>query len=288
MSNQYNIRWRKSDYAKLSHLVRKVNKKVFEIEVKRPDISDYQPQMLDYQELKGSIKTRHDLNIILNRYNRYLREGVEEVEKSTRGAVASKWQVNEFKIAQRAENVRRANLRKKMETQEVTIGNKGTGVTRAQMGKVLDNATKPSKKNFDNMDAGSWKHAFQLFERKMFNSYEGMFEHYHIRNYVKGLVAEGYSDELINIMQHISPKEFERVFYTDETATYDFIYDPIELKAKQGRLIELWREHVDPSVNNKIDVGVIVEEVQAEYENGERIKGSGRIKQTRKRKRKRK
>lgn len=285
MSKQYNIRWGRSDYSKLSHLVKKVNKKVFEIEVKRPDIADYQPDMLDYHELKSQIKTRQDFKNVVHRYERYLREGVEEVKTSGRGAKATAWAVKEFEIAQRAENVRRANTRKKLGEQEVTIAGKGTGVKRAEMGSTKENATKPSKKKFENQSQREWDAVSKLFEKKMQSTYNDEMQHKMISNYVKGLIAEGYSDELQQLMNKIPVDKFLEVIDTDEVATFTFIYDPLELKAKNDRLIELWQEYADDEVDNKIDFEAIAEEVKEEYENGTRVKGQGRIRVKRKRRR---
>ena len=284
MPKQYNIRWGRSDYSKLSHLVRKVNKKVFEIEVKRPDIADYQPDMIDYQDLKSQIRTRQDFQNIVNRYERYLREGSEEVRTSERGAKASEWAVKEFEIAQRAENVRRANTRKKLGEQEVTIAGKATGVKRAEMGSTKENATRPSKKKFDNQSQREWDLASKLFERKMLSSYSDDRQKQMIENYVKGLIAEGYSDELQQLMNKIPLDKFLEVIDTDETATFSFIYDPLELKGKEELLIETWQKYADESVDNKLDFSLIADEVLMEYENGMRIKGSGRI-QTKRRRR---
>lgn len=282
MPKQYNIRWGRSDYSTLSHLVRKVNKKVFEIEVKRPDIAGYQPPMLDYQDVKKNIKTRQDLNNFINKYRRYLREGVEETIKSDRGAVASKWAVKEFEIAQRAENTRRRSTAKRLGEQNVKVGGKDTGVKRAEMGKIKENAVKPSNKKFKNQSQREWELASKLFDKKMHSTYNDERQQLMIENYVKGLIAEGYNDELINLMNKIPLKKFIEVVDTDEKATFDFIYDPLELKVKQDSLIELWEQYVDEETDNNINFDAITEEVQNEYSNGYCIKGYGRIKIKRK------
>ncbi len=284
MSKQYNIRWGRSDYSKLSHLVRKVNKKVFEIEVKRPDIAGYQPAMLDYQDAKAQIKTRQDLNNFMRKYERYLRDGVEETIKSDRGAVASKWAVREFEIAQRAENTRRRAIAKRLGQKDVTIAGKSTGVKRAEMGSINENATKPSNKKFKNQSQREWELASRLFDRKMHSTYNDEQQQKMIENYVKGLIAEGYSDELLQMLNKIPVDKFREIIDTDETATFSFIYDPLELKVKQDYLIELWEQHVDENVDNGINFGEIADVVKMEYENGVRLKGSGRI-QTKRRRR---
>lgn len=278
MSKQYNIRWGRSDYSRLSHLVRKVNKKVFEIEVKRPDIAGYQPAMLDYQDAKKDIKTRQDFNNFIKKYERYLREGVEEIKTSDRGAKATTWAVREFEIAQRAENTRRRATAKRLGEQNVKIGGKDTGVKRAEMGKIKENAVKPSQKKFKNQSQREWELASRLFEKKMHSTYNDERQQLMIENYVKGLIAEGYNDELLNLMNKVPLKQFLEVVDTDEKATFDFIYDPLELKAKQDSLIELWEQYVDEETDNNINFDAIMKEVQNEYTNGLRVKGTGRIK----------
>ncbi len=284
MAKQNNIRWRRSDYSKLSHLTRKVNKKILEIEVKKPDLQPYQPQYLDYQELKSQIKTRRDLKNVLNKYNRYLREGAEEIIKSDRGAVASKWAVKEFEINQRAENARRRAIAKKLNEQNVTIAGKDTGIKRAEMGSIKEHEVKPSTKKFKNQSQREWELASKLFDRKMHSTYNDEQTQKMIENYVKGLIAEGYPDELLEMFNKVPVEKFKEIVDTDETATFDFIYDPLEMRVKADSLIELWEQHIDENVNNGIDFNAISEIVKMEYETGMRSKGYGRIKTKRRRK----
>lgn len=285
MSKQYNIRWRKSDYAKLSHLVRKVNQKVFAIEVKRPELFEYQPSMLDYQEVKATIKTRRDFNNFMNKYKRYLKDGAEELQKSDRGAVATNWQVREFEISQFADNVRKRAELKNQET--VTVQGKDTGYTPAEMGRVRVNELLPSNKKFKNMSKEEFEKAFRNFERKMSSTYNEEMKRQLLRNYVKGLIAEGYPQELIDLMKHITPDTFHRVFQRDDTAQIDFIYDPIDLQSKADTIIGLWSKYANNGFNNDFPIDEINEEIQNEYENGERIQGVGRVKRSRKRRKRR-
>lgn len=285
MSKQNNIRWRRSDTSKLVHLIKKTNKKIFEINVKRPDIAEFQPAMLDYNEAKALIKTRRDYNNFVKKYKRYLRNGMEEVVKSERGAVATKWERNEFYIYQRAENNRRKKALQKIGENSVTIGGKDTGVKRAEMKSVRQNAFKSSKKTFEKSSQNEWRNAFKLFEAKMFSSYSEKEMHKHMRNYIKGLIAEGYPDELIKLIEQIPVEVFQQVFHMDEVATYDFIYDPLELQVKAEQLMELWQQYIDENTHNRFDYDAINNEIQSEYQNGERIKGTGRIRIKRRRRR---
>lgn len=244
MSKQYNIRWGRSDYARLAHLVKKVNQKIFDIEVKRPDIAGYQPDMLDYQSAKSNIKTRQDFNKFLNKYKRYLREGVEEVQTSTRGAKATGWEINEFNIDQRVVNAQRARKRKKIENEEVKIGGVSTGSTRRQMGSVKDNSLKPSRKKFNNLSQKEWELARKNFDRvldadKREKKNEEMRE-----NYLKGLLDAGFLEanpELETYIRGVSFDDFFANVETDETASFQFYKDPVAWDTRLEYISNSWR-----------------------------------------------
>jgi hypothetical protein len=240
MSKQYNIQWRRSDYSKLSWTIRQFNEKLSNVSWNRPDIAGLQPDKLDYKTVKESIKTRQDLNRFINSHKRYLREGAEEVIKSNRGAVATKWEEKEFRIMQGAENLRRTNARKKLEQQEVTVAGKSTGVKRAEMGKIKENATKHSKKKFKNMSQKEWENAFKLFDKKMRSDYREEQLNRYKDNYVKGLRNAGFSKELQELVERVPASKLIEIADTDDTATIDFIYDPVEHKLKNDTLTDLW------------------------------------------------
>ena len=241
MPKQYNIRWGRSDYSRLSHLVRKVNKKIFEIEVTRPDISEYQPDWLDYQELKSEIKTRRDFDRLINKYNRYLREGAEEVKKSARSAVDTEWAINEFKIAQRVDNASKTRKRKEIEAKEVTIAGKPTGVTRAEMGSIKQNELQPSKKNFDNMSKKEWEIAKRMFDKKLNDKYKESRSALLRDNYIKALHKLNYPDEIEQLVLELPIDEFINKHETDEVCHIDFLYDPIDMSWKIGIVRSAWQ-----------------------------------------------
>lgn len=260
MSRKHNIRWRRSDYSKLTHLVKKVNKKIFSIEVKHPEISEYQPEMLDYQTLKSQIETRADFNNLMKKYKRYLKEGAEDIQRNSRGAVATNWEIKEFNIAQRAENTRRRHRKQELESKEVTIGGKGTGSKRSEMGSIKENEVKPSRKSFDKMASQTaWKKAVALFDRKMRHSYYAGKQKIMLENYIRGLIREGYSEEVQKLMNHIPLDVFEEQVDLDEFATFDFIYDPINLKIREDRIKEFWEQYADEKIDNGIDYEKLIE-----------------------------
>lgn len=264
MSKQHNIRWRESDDRELKRTIKNFNAKVDRLRKKQTEHPDVIPEKITFKEAKDDIKTRADLNRFLNKHKRFSKRGAENVVKSSRGAVATKWEVDEFNIAQRAENIRRTNKRKKLEEKEVTIAGKPTGVKRAEMGKIKENAVKPSKKKFKNMSQKEWEKAVRLFDKKMTSSYSTEQQRNMLRNYMKGMIREGYSDEMLEMMNTIPIEKFIEIVDTDETATFDFIYDPIELRAKQEQLHTLWSQHSAGENINNIDIMNIIEEVENE------------------------
>lgn len=262
MSKQPNIRWTRSDYSKLSHLVRKVNSKILDVEVKRPDIADMQPNMLEYHDIKSQITTRRELNNLIKKYERYLREGAEEVIKTEQGGRLTEWQKNEIRIFDLTENAKKSRTRKKLEEKEVTIAGKGTGQTRSQMGSIKENATKSRVHNVKNMSQKDIDKLLRLMDKKFRSSYDDEQKRRMIENYVKGLITVGYDDELLDMINHIDLNDFVDLVDTDEVATFDFIYDPIELQAKTEKLKELWARHVNENISNNIDFDRIRESLE--------------------------
>lgn len=262
MSKQPNIRWTRSDYSKLSHLVRKVNSKILDVEVKRPDIADLQPQMLDYQEIKSQIKTRREYKNLIKKYERYLREGAENEVKTDKGGRLTEWQKNEIRIFDLTENAKKSRTRKKLGSKEVTIAGEGTGQTRSQMGSIKENATKSRVHNVKNMSQKDIEKLLALMDKKFRSSYDDEQRRRVLENYIRGLINVGYDDELLEMLNHIDVNDFIELLDTDEVGSFDFIYDPIELQAKTEKLKELWSNHVNININNNIDFNRIRESIE--------------------------
>ena len=245
MSKQYNIKWTRRDYARLAHSVKKHNTKVFSIEVHNPDIADIQPEWQDYQTVKSMIKTRADLNRFLKRNERYQREGVEMPVKSTRGARATVFEVKEHAIAQRAENTRKRNQRKKIGEKEVEIAGKGTGQKRAEMGSTKANELKDSKKKFKNMSQKEWEARKTQIDKAIFDSYRGARSELLRTNYIRALHKYNYPSEIENIVMQVPIDIFIEIHETDEVCHIDFLYDPLAMGWKATLVQNAWAKHVN-------------------------------------------
>ena len=92
------IRWNRSDYARLSHAVRKFNKTINKLESIDRDIL---PEEMNYRELRDNIYSRKELNRIINSLRRFSKESQQQIVKIPSGEELTKWEVSELKKAQR-------------------------------------------------------------------------------------------------------------------------------------------------------------------------------------------
>lgn len=243
MARSSKIRWRESDTKELQRLINNYNNKLYRLNKNHPELREFLPQRITKKDAIASIETRADFNRLTASLKRFSKRGAEAPVSSSRGAKATKWEVDEFKRKQAAENARRTRERKKLESQEVTVAGKKQGKTRAEMGSVKTNELKPSKKKFERMSSAEWDKAKALMDKRMRSSYQSDQRRLMQVNYMRGMMHEGYSEDLINYISTIPNDVFFRITQTDETATIDFIYDPIALKAKEDVLWDLWEPH---------------------------------------------
>jgi hypothetical protein len=192
-----------------------------------------------------SIETRADFNRLVKSVQRFQKRGAEKPVTSSRGAKATQWEVDEFKHKQRVENARRTRERKKIEQQEVKSRGKSTGVKRAEMGSIKENSLKPSKKNFNNLSQKEWELAKRNIDNMLNANYRDEKKLKMKENYIKGLITAGYPDSVIELVRNIDIDKFVETVATDQEATFDFIYDPLELQAKSEALKETWENAVN-------------------------------------------
>lgn len=92
------IRWKRSDYARLSHAVRKFNKTINKLESIDSDIL---PEEMNYKELRDNIYSRKELNRIINSLRRFSKESQQQIVKIPTGEELTRWEVSELKKAQK-------------------------------------------------------------------------------------------------------------------------------------------------------------------------------------------
>ena len=241
---QYKIRWRESDTAELQRAINNFNAKLYRIKKNNPEMAVYLPDRVKKSEIINSINTRADLNKVVNSLQRFTRKGAETPARSSRGAKATQWEVDEFKHKQRVENARRTRERKKLETKDVTSRGKKTGSKRSEMGSIKENALKPSKKKFENLSQKEWDLAKANIEQAINPMLQEFRKHNMRLNYIKGLRNAGYSEDIVAYVLEMDIDAFIETTQTDTEAEFDFIYDPIEFKLKNDALMQVWENAV--------------------------------------------
>lgn len=103
------IRWKRSDYMKLSKAVSRFNKIINELEVEE---KDYLPELKDYMEVKSKITSRKELNRVINSLKRATEENLLTKRIYESGEVISKW---EFQEVNKARNRAFRNLERERE-----------------------------------------------------------------------------------------------------------------------------------------------------------------------------
>ena len=243
MPRKSKIRWRDSDTQELQRIINNYNQKLYRLNKNKPELADYLPQRMTMTQAVEKIESRADFNRLANSLQRFSRRGAETPVTSSRGAKATQWEVEEFTRAQQIDNARKTRERKELEQQEVKIAGKGQGKTRAEMGSIKQNELKPSKGKFDSKSQEEWNRAKKALDERLRASYTEDSRRYMMVNYIRGLRHAGFSEELVNYITTIDPDKFATIVDTDEAASFDFIYDPIELKVKEDKLWDVWEEH---------------------------------------------
>ena len=245
MAKQRNkIRWRESDSLELQRAINNFNAKLYREHKKNPDTANYLPSRVKKSELVKGIKTRADLTRTINSLKRFSKRGAEKPVKSTRGAKATQWELDEFKRKQRTENARRTRERKKIEEKPVTSRGQKTGSKRSEMGSIKANSLKPNKANFNNLSQKEWELAKESIEKSITPLHQEFLKHNMRLNYIKGLQNAGFSDDIISLVYEMDIDDFIEVTQTDTEAEFDFIYDPIEFNLKNEALREVWENAV--------------------------------------------
>ena len=106
------IRWKRSDYARLSKAVNKYNKQINELAKAG---YEYLPEVKNYQSLKNDILTRKELNRLVNSLKKFSIETAKQIELES-GIKMTEWEYKEIKLAR---NRARRFLETRLEEQEI-------------------------------------------------------------------------------------------------------------------------------------------------------------------------
>ena len=242
MSKRYKIKWNEGDYQEIKRVVKNFNAKVGRLENKMPSSHrDAIPSKITAQDIISKVETRADLNKLLNKYKRFSKRGSEQLIM-TAGRMRTRWERNEIAFEARAVSQRRKARKEELFPKEVLISGKGTGQSRASMGKIREISLKPIKRNFDKMTTTEWEKFSLMLENEYLDSATSIRKMKTKEQYLKAMENVGYSQKLIDLVKQVSVETFVETIVMDENATFDFMYDEKLWQEHQEGLYEAWVE----------------------------------------------
>jgi hypothetical protein len=243
MQRKPDIKWRKSDVEKLKNEVQRFNAKISRAEKRHPELKGALPDKIKPADFMKEIKTRQDFNRELKSLDRFSKRGAEKPITSKTGNTVTQWEKKEvgYKVAQI--NRERTKERQIVERMPVTSQGKPTGLKRGEMGSERLAALQPKKYDFDKIRGGKeWEKFVDTVKKQSSEQYRQQKMEEYKENYLKGLsnVFGEYADELIGKLKDLDAETLVNKFYSEQEATIDFIYDPIELMARLETIEDIW------------------------------------------------
>lgn len=265
---QYNMRWGESDAELLQRTINNFNQRLYRARKNNPENAQYMPSRTTPKKAVEQIQTRADFNALIKSLNRFTAESAKIIT-SKRGAKMTEWERKEDITKQRKIKKKEIERAEELESMEVKQGSKGTGVTRAEMGRLREQPKNIQITDPANLSQQEWELHRKLIESKMKPTYHFEKAKFWQQNYIKGLIRAGFPHDVIEMVQKVNPDVFWKVIDTNEYATFDFIYSPNELAGLADFIRETWQEHVGETEYIGTEMVQAKEaEVNAERESG--------------------
>lgn len=227
------IKWRKIDEQKIRNVVRQFNAKLRRVERTDPHLAPYQPQYLNANSIIKELKqgTRQDYNKLLNRYQRYLREGGERIGETKAGVRRSRWEIREAKLDIATINARRrAELKRHPPSTE-----KGT------MGTVASQNLKPRKDTTEEIPPNRWNDFVASLERQILMSGGRAKAEQYKANYLKALRNTQFGDTLFySLIERMDAADVVAGYNENERLAFDIPYGHEEYSLLAAELAQSW------------------------------------------------
>lgn len=257
MSRKPNINWRKGDTEKLTKLVKRFNAKINYVTKAHPEIANAQPQKIkkaDKQKMIEELKNlpRSEFNKQLKSLERYLKRGAEQIVKNDFGFATTKWDKRETMIKGAQLNRERTKERKIAENAEVTSRGEAIGLKRGEMGSVRMNELKTKKIDFSKIKSRTeWIKLKQSLDKQVRFDAKLEKQNLYKLNYIKALtkVTGGYGKELIEKLKQLPAEKVNEIFYREQEASIEFLYDPQEMFAILEIVNEIWDKAYNENSN---------------------------------------
>lgn len=255
MPRKSKIRWRESDAEKLTKEVERFNAKIYRTRSRHPEIADIQPETIkkeDKQKLIEKFKDmpRSEFNKYLNSLERYNRKGAEKEVVSKTGNRTTQWEKKEYGLKVAQINRERTHERKKRENVEVTSRGKPLGMKRGEMGSERMNELNKKNYDFDKIRGGKeWEKFKESIDKQ--SGYNAEYEKMKLykMNYIKALekAAGEYARETIDKLKQLPADKVIDIFFSEQEATIDFIYEPQVFRDKLDIIDDIWEEAYNES-----------------------------------------
>lgn len=249
---QSEIRWKRGDYIKLGKAVSDFNKKINELQTEENKL--YLPEKIDYKEAKENVKTRSELNRIINSLRRFKRESAEELYTTEAGEQITRWERRELGIQSRIAQTRlRAELKDLNKPLE-------SGFSRVQMGSTRSREIEAQIKNLkqiENKKGYEFKRLKERIQNIGRSDYIMKKAMIYRENYLKEMEKYSHFDNYDKLMAKLNSIQNPVSFYeyvSKNELTQDLTYQSDQYYSQQefNRFVEeLGIENINDSVINE-------------------------------------
>lgn len=149
------IRWKRGDYIRLGRAISNFNKTINEIEV---DEKDVLPEVRNYKELKNSIKSRKELNRVINALNRANIKNLTSTRQYASGEEVTQWEYNEINKA-----MKRAMRNLESERAGILAGRESIGMGEERLSEI-----KAIEKSIDSLETRTGSR-FEKIKQRIFS-----------------------------------------------------------------------------------------------------------------------
>ena len=209
MARNYNIKWTRSDYAKLNAAVRNFNKKVTAAAKKNDlnEFNNYLPDLLSYKAVKAGIETRRELNRKLTQLKNINKPKALELIYTKGGAAVSQWELTETNKQKR---LLEQALKRQLDKEPVGegMGNEARREILAQINELqgLELTKGYERKKLWNkiQKRGTYDYEFKM---------QITFKENFLRTLKNGFQNEPYFKELMQKLNAMSPSQFYNFAY---------------------------------------------------------------------------
>lgn len=230
MPRQPKIRWNTNQKERLKKTVKRFNAKI-EREAKKSNIaSEYLPKKLSIKELKQSITTAKDLNLLEKSVQRAFKKDAFKLIKNEKGVTTTKYEKREVGI-----QVRRINLKRSYERKKANLTfEKGNTYLEKEL------ALKPKPFNFKDLDKRNWEKYKETTAKLSRASYRDERLEMYAENYKE--LARQNAPRVYELIKDLDAEEIYNARFDNPTLDIEFYYDPIDQEAKNEFILDAWQE----------------------------------------------